>query len=471
MKFGTSGLRGLVSDLLGPDTARYAMAFGGYLLSTKQARLGSKIYVGGDLRLSTPQIMVTCMNALEKVGLSPVDCGFLPTPALALHAMSNKAACLMVTGSHIPADRNGIKFYTPHGEITKADEGAITALALDRLTEVQDISPARRFDVEQDAELLFLERNKMLLPEKALTKLRIGVYQHSTVARDTLVSVLKYHGADVIPLGRSNEFIPVDTEAVPESLVKLFKHWADMHHLDAIVSADGDGDRPLVTDENGDVVRGDALGVLVARFLSADVVATPVTSSSGVETSGRYRVIRTKVGSPYVIEGMAGACEASSHSVMGFEANGGVLLASTIDCIGRVLQPLPTRDSFLPILVALHTAASQRKRLSLVVSALKLPVALSDRIESFPIEESAALMTRLRAGPDQLAEFLEPIGRITHVSDVDGLRITVNAGEVVHIRPSGNAPEMRCCVEAENRGRAEALLLRVMELIAAARAR
>lgn len=468
MKFGTSGLRGLVTDLRGPATARYATAFGKYLLQTGHAQPGASVFVGGDLRPSTPDIMSICMGALERVGLTPVDCGFIPTPALAYHAMAHQAACLMVTGSHIPADRNGIKFYTPDGEIMKSDEQAITALADELPSAEIDGSPPVRAVVETSARSLYLERNETLLPEGALRRLRVGVYQHSTAIRDDLVSVVKSYGAEVIPLGRSQEFIPVDTEAVPESLVKLLKHWADMHRLDAIVSADGDGDRPLVADETGEPVRGDALGILVARFLGAKVVSTPVTSTSGVETSGLFRVLRTKVGSPYVIEAMLDACRDGGSEVMGFEANGGVLTASSFKVAGTTLRPLPTRDSLLPILAALSAVARQGRGLSTVVKALRLPVALSDRLEDFPVEKSASLMKHLREDRANLERFIEPLGRISAVSDVDGLRVTLEEGGVIHLRPSGNAPEMRCYVEANSLENASRLLANGMQLVSAA---
>ncbi|QEE43355.1 phosphomannomutase (plasmid) [Rhizobium sp. WL3] len=465
MKFGTSGLRGLVTDLLGAPSARYATAFGRYLLQTGQAQSGSKVFVAGDLRPSTPQIMATCMGALERVGLTPVDCGFIPTPALALHAMKHRAACLMITGSHIPADRNGIKFYTPRGEIMKSDEQAITALADAIVLQEIDVSLGKQVEVEPAAEASFLERNRNLLPEHALKRLRIGVYQHSTVARDSLVTVLKSYGAEVIPLGRSKDFIPVDTEAVPEALVKLLRHWADMHRLDAIVSADGDGDRPLVADETGEPVRGDALGVLVARFLGAKVVSTPVTSSSGVEASGPFSVRRTKVGSPFVIEAMFEACEKGEAGVMGFEANGGVLIASSFEVAGRLLEPLPTRDSFVPILAALSAVARQGRGLSMVVKSLRLPVSLSDRLENFPNHRSARLMAYLRADRDNLNRFLEPVGKVSRVSDVDGLWIALEKGATIHFRPSGNAPEMRCYVEASSLEEAMPLLAKGLNLV------
>tara|TARA_B110000908_G_C10080263_1_gene369255 strand:+ start:225 stop:437 length:213 start_codon:yes stop_codon:yes gene_type:complete len=65
------------------------------------------------------------MDACRAAGLAVTDCGDLPTPALALAAIGARAAAVMVTGSHVPADRNGLKFYTPDGEITKIDEMAI----------------------------------------------------------------------------------------------------------------------------------------------------------------------------------------------------------------------------------------------------------------------------------------------------------------------------------------------------------
>lgn len=471
MKFGTSGLRGLVTDLLGAGTARYAAAFGRYLLSSNQVEPGAKIYVGGDLRPSTPEIIATCIAALEEIGLTPINCGFLPTPALALHAMTNHSACLMVTGSHIPADRNGIKFYTPSGEITKLDEQAITALVDEMHADEFRTSPLQHFEVEASADRLFIERNKMLLPNQALADLRIGVYQHSTVARDGLVTVLQFFGADVVVLGRSDDFIPVDTEAVPEALVKLLKHWAELHQLDAIVSADGDGDRPLVADEAGEPVRGDALGLLVARYLSAKVVATPVTSSSGLERSGPYRVTRTKVGSPFVIEAMLQSIRQGHDKVMGFEANGGVLTGSSFEVEGQMLRPLPTRDCFLPILAALYTVAVEKRKLSQVVSSLKLPVAVSDRIQDYSVDRSDALMAHLRAAKDNLDAFLSPIGKVSGMSDVDGLRVSLEKNEIVHIRPSGNAPEMRCYVEATSRQRAENLLAKTMRIVASTRIR
>jgi phosphomannomutase len=465
LKFGTSGLRGLSVDLKGQASALYATAFARHLLASGQADAGSPILIGRDFRESSPDIAASCIGALKRAGLEPVDCGTVPTPALALLGLELKAACLMITGSHIPADRNGIKFYRPDGEIDKQDELAIGALAAELAGENIVDAPAAAKDRSAETEAGFLARNIALLPDRALKGLRVGVYQHSTVARDLFVQVLEHFGADVLPLGRSESFIPVDTEAVSLETIALLKTWAPQHGLDAIVSADGDGDRPLVADESGEPLRGDLIGLIAANFLGAKVVVTPVTSNSGIEASGSFAVVRTRVGSPFVIAGMNQALAEGFDGVMGFEANGGLLTASPFTVNGTSVRPLPTRDSFLPVLATLLLAAQQKKPLSEIAAGYRLPFAAADRLENFAVDTSAALMAHLRASNANLAAFLAPIGALASSSDIDGLRVTMADGRIIHLRPSGNAPEMRCYVEAKTEAEAKSLLDQGLDLI------
>ncbi|MDQ0318519.1 phosphomannomutase [Pararhizobium capsulatum DSM 1112] len=458
LKFGTSGLRGLSVDLDGPAAAIYSTAFARYLFASGQAQPGDRIMIGRDFRASSPSIAAICAGALSRAGFRVVDCGMVPTPALALYAGAQKAAALMVTGSHIPADRNGIKFYRPDGEIAKPDEEAIGAEASKLIVEGEpiDATPAEAEDGMAPASEQFLTRNKAILPEKALAGLRIGVYQHSTVARDLFMDVLSHYGAEVIALGRSTDFIPVDTEAVSAATIESLKGWASEHRLDGIVSADGDGDRPLVADEAGMPLRGDFIGLVAAQFVGATIAVTPVTSNSGLER--HIPVLRTRVGSPYVIEGMTCAIANGEKGVVGFEANGGTLTATPFTINGTTLTPLPTRDSFLPALAVFSFAKSKGITLSALAASYALPVAVADRIENFSSETSAALMAYLRASRENLAAFLSSIDRPETVSDIDGLRVTLADGRVIHFRPSGNAPEMRCYVEAETEAAALALL-------------
>lgn len=465
MKFGTSGLRGLVTDLEGRASALYAQAFALHLIRSGLAKAGDHVLIGRDFRPSSPSIAATCIGALQRAGLHPLDCGALPTPALALYGLDIGAASLMITGSHIPADRNGIKFYRADGEIDKQDEVQISAIAAELADTDINATPGTAPDKSDAANALFAARVLSILPAGALTGLKIGVYQHSTVARDLLVEAIRHYGAEVVELGFSEDFIPVDTEAVSPETVTSLRQWVREYGLDAIVSADGDGDRPLLSDEKGEPVRGDLLGLISSLFLGADVVVTPVTSNSGIEENGTFEVVRTRVGSPFVIAGMNEALAAGREKVMGFEANGGLLTASSFSLPSGSIRPLPTRDSFLPILAPLWLAAQKKRRLSQLAQDFRMPVAMADRLENFPIETSAALMADLRQSDENLKTFLSPIGIVARKSDIDGLRVTLEDGRVIHLRPSGNAPEMRCYVEAATEAAAATLLDNGLALI------
>ena len=315
----------------------------------------------------------------------------------------------------------------------------------------------------------FLARNTSILPKSALAGLRIGVYQHSSVARDLFVDVLEWYGAEVIQLGRSEKFVPVDTEAVSPETIKLLKFWASDSELDAIVSADGDGDRPLVADEHGTPVRGDIIGMITAEFLAARVMVTPITSNSSLEKMSVSEVIRTRVGSPYVIAGMNEALGEDSRGVIGFEANGGVLTASDFIVNGTLLKALPTRDSFLPVLAMLNWRKNGGRPLSKLLADRTIPCALSDRLENFPVEDSRALMSHLMESNGQLSYFLRDIGPVAETNEVDGLRLILKDRRIIHFRPSGNAPELRCYVEAPSQLAAEDLLQRGLDAVQAFR--
>lgn len=443
-------------DLLDGSAAAFTTAFVRHLLIAGQVELGDRIFVGRDLRDSSPMIAAQCMKALRRAGMIAIDCGVLPTPALALYAGANCAAAIMVTGSHIPADRNGLKFYQPAGEIDKADEISIAALAVGPLGQEHVISTMAPWgDAAEAAWTLYRDRCLNILPAGALSGLRIGVFQHSSVARDFLVELLTTYGAEVLALGRSETFVAVDTEAIGEETAARLKGWTHEHHLHAIVSTDADADRPLVTDEAGNQIRGDTTGLITALFLRANYVVTPITSNSGIDRMSGIQTVRTRVGSPYVIEAMLHVSRQRGGVVAGFEANGGFILGSPVQLGTRMLASLPTRDAMLPILVLLGQG---RDALSRYVDALELPVCMSDRLAAHSVEASQALMAWLAADRSNIDRFLQELGTVSGVDSTDGLRIVLDDGNVVHLRPSGNAPEMRCYVEAATSDVADRLL-------------
>lgn len=433
-RFGTSGLRGLVAALTDDLVARYTRAF------LRHLGAGGELLLGRDLRDSSLRIVAACAAGAAAEGVRVIDCGALPTPALALEAMRLRVPAIMVTGSHIPADRNGLKFYRPDGEIDKADEAGIAS----RLEGVPGVAlPAATIEPSTDALDRYIARYSSLAPAVSLREARIGVYQQSSVARDILVRILDALGADVVPLGRSDAFVPVDTEALRPEDVALVRGWSAEHGLDAIVSTDGDADRPLIADENGAFLRGDIVGLLTARFLGARTVVTPVTSTSAVELSTSFgTVVRTKVGSPHVIAGMSGA----QPPVIGFEANGGVLLGSEAAVGSTTLSPLPTRDAVLPIIAVLASDRRQGRSLSALVAGLPPRHTASGLIREVPATESAPLIARLATDHAFAADLTRHA--IALADTTDGTKLTLSSGDTVHFRASGNAPELRCYVES-----------------------
>lgn len=457
LKFGTSGLRGLVVELLGAPAYAYARAFCEMIREDAAAGPGGVVMIARDLRASSPQIARLCVQAVADAGLAPVDCGAVPTPALALAAMSVDAPAIMVTGSHIPEDRNGLKFYRREGEIDKSDEARIVAaharLGLTHAPAVTAAAPTR------DALPRYRARYVDFFGGRALKGLTVGVYQHSSVGRDVICEALAELGATQVALGRATSFIPVDTEALRPEDEALAANWAGAQRLDAIVSTDGDADRPLVADERGRFLRGDLVGALTAAALGADAIVTPVTSNSALEKLGLFRVVaRTKVGSPYVIAGMEAAKAAGAKVVVGFEANGGVLLGSDVTREGRRLAALPTRDAMLPILACLDRIVSTGAPLSQIAAQARFAVALSNRLQNVAQERTADLIARLDADAAFRDAAFAAHGGVRARDGRDGLRMTLGDGATVHLRASGNAPELRVYVEATTQAQAEALL-------------
>lgn len=470
--FGTSGVRALVRDLTPGVVSAYARAF----LRRVSACAGSpaECVVGWDLRPSSPAIAAAVCAGLEREGVRPVIEGACPTPALALRAAQLRAPAIIITGSHIPFDRNGVKFYTPSGEITKADEAAIASMEAGPLVESADAlakaldfwSVRTRALVEGVAAREYAAR-LAAIAGRGFAGMRIGVYQHSAVGRDLLAGLLERVGAQVVPLGRSDAFIPIDTEVVSADDERMAAAWCAQHHLDAIVSTDGDGDRPWVCDERGAFVRGDLLGVLCARRLGADAVATPVSSNSVIEACGAFgHVARTRIGSPFVIEAMESLVRAGWTRVVGYEANGGFLTQSPLSVDGVELAPLPTRDSGLPILLALKIAHEHGAPLSALADMLPARCTASGSLKGVPANESQVFLGSLRADNERLAHFLAFAGALpVSCDETDGLRVTLSSGDVVHLRPSGNAPEFRCYTEATTQRDADALLGRALQAI------
>lgn len=448
VKFGTSGARGLVTEFTPDVCGAFTAAF---VHVMKRNFDFTSVAIAIDNRPSSPAIAKSCAAVLEQYGIHVVYYGVVPTPALAAAAMAENIPSIMVTGSHIPFDRNGLKFYRPDGEIAKDDEQLILACEatftpLNQLNELE-VSPV--------AAQQYINRYTSLFDKQALAGKNVGIYEHSSAGRDLYNDIFTQLGANVTALERSDVFVPIDTEAVSDEDRQKALDWSKKHQFDFIFSTDGDGDRPLVADENGEWLRGDILGLLCAQLLTIEALAVPVSCNTAIEASNSFKkVTRTKIGSPYVIAAFDDL-KNSYTKVAGFEANGGFLLGSDITINGANLTALPTRDALLPAIVLL--AASNQSSISSLVAQLPVRFTASDRIKAFDTQRSLSIIAAGTEDPNTLLEKLAFEKVSVHTTDTtDGLRLTLTNGDIIHFRPSGNAPELRCYAEANTEAAASA---------------
>lgn len=466
VKFGTSGARGLAVKMTDAVCYAYTTAFLQHLEECGNVTRSSKVAIAGDLRPSTPRICAAVAKAAEDMGYTAVFSGYIPSPAVAYYGLKENIPSVMVTGSHIPDDRNGIKYNTPLGEIMKEDEEGIRQqdVHLSESLFNEDgffTNPQPLLVVDKSAKELFLKRYTDFFAPDTLSGMTVGVYEHSCVGRDVLKEIYQKLGADVQGLGRSDVFIPVDTEAIRPEDAELAKSWAANGELDTILSADGDCDRPLIADEKGHWLRGDVAGILCAQYLKADAVVTPVSCNTAVELSDSFKSVeRTRIGSPYVIAGMKEATKAGYEMVVGYEANGGFLTNSDLSENDKTLEALPTRDAVILHVALLASAKEKGCKVSDLVKDLPARFTASNRLQEFPTEKSQEKLAQFYTGDFEAdtkcieLNFGELCGTVVSIDTTDGIRMGFENGETIHLRPSGNAPELRCYNEASSEERA-----------------
>ncbi len=465
-------------------------------------------------------------QAIRDTGMRPVNLGAIPTPALFLYATGQGKASIMVTGSHIPFDRNGYKTNTSRGELLKHHEAPIAAF----VRKVRDRECARPlraslFDahgmlkaghqplspVDHAARDLYRNRYLDFWPGQPLRGMRVLFYEHSAVGRDLVPEILEALGAQVFRAGRSDEFVPIDTENLePAQLaaIQTITEQAVAEHgpLDAVVSTDGDSDRPLILGVDPASMRvhfypGDLAGMIAAEYLGADAVVVPISCNDAVDRSSLGATLepKSRIGSPFVIAGMEAARQRGKQAVCGWEANGGFLTGSELTRNGRRLAPLPTRDALLPIIAVLASAREKGLSLEQLFSTLpkrftsaalkrNFPQSLGARIVSSLSPNSAQIPNSLQVNDvsfetagtrsePQVSTLHQPafhnqmqnirerltlafspgFPEIVGLNFTDGVRILFRNREVAHLRPSGNADEFRVYAVADSPERAAAI--------------
>ncbi len=549
--FGTSGVRALVADLT--DLEVYCLAFGtiryfeaNNLLSADSINQETiQIPVACDLRPSSARLTRACLSAIRDCGYQVEYLGPLPTPALTCYALHRGIASFMITGSHIPLDRNGLKANRCDGEVMKSDEqGIISQVNIVRDTILNDFANQSYFDADGmlkpehnpplpalsvAAELHYRQRYAALYDANALTGVRVVFFEYSAVGRDLLPDILRNAGAEVICMGRSDAFFPIDTEAIAsqhlEELADLVnKAYLQHGKIDALISTDGDSDRPLViavskktdkkmmqTDTRSIVLRfisGDMLGLMTSEYLNVDSISVPISSNPVIQDFFKNKSIPvrfTKIGSPYVIESMELAKNKNHHRIVAWEANGGFLTGSELflETDKAQLSALPTRDAMLPILSVLHASVIKKQTLDQMIEALPAWFGKAGLLDDFPIIVSRRMLNQLSPDPGAqiisvqfdsshlvlrdknnqiiaghlidnekaknllcVKQIIETVfsqkhkfGKLIKINYLDGIRCYFDNDQIAHIRPSGNAPQLRIYAFARTQKRADEIVV------------
>lgn len=356
--FGTDGIRGRANKF--PMTPEVAMKVG--MAAGRTFQRGDhrhRVVVGKDTRLSGYMIENAMVAGFCAAGMDVFLLGPIPTPAVAMLARSLRADLgVMISASHNPYYDNGIKLFGPDGyKLSDAIEGNIEAMLDEEIAisvaDSDGLGRAKRIDGVHDR---YIEFAKRTLPRSmTLSGLRVVIDCANGAGYKVAPAALWELGAEVITIHDEPNGFNINTECGsthPASLIKKVRET----RADIGIALDGDADRMVLVDENGDVIDGDQVMAVIAEAwhqsgrLAGGGIAATIMSNLGLERfmqSLKLELHRTKVGDRYVVEhmrahGLNVGGEQSGHIVMSDYSTTGDGLVSALQvlaCIKRAEKP------------------------------------------------------------------------------------------------------------------------------------
>ncbi|HEX7261177.1 MAG TPA: phosphoglucosamine mutase [Luteolibacter sp.] len=376
--FGTDGIRGRVNEF--PITAEIALRTGkavaNVLRSTGPRR--NRVLIGKDTRISGYMLETALTSGLVSMGMDVYLVGPMPTPAVAhLTKSMGAVAGIMITASHNPYEDNGMKIFGPDGYKLSDDlENLIERHIMGDEPEPAPLPPreigkAVRID---DARGRYIEFAKHTADNISLRGLRIVVDCGHGAAYFIAPLIFKELGAEVIVTANEPDGLNINEDCGalhPETAGKLVRQ----HGADLGISFDGDADRVIFTDANGEVVSGDrilglcAIGLKEQGKLKHDTLVATIMSNLGLIEAMKERGIKvecTAVGDRNVIEcmrknGYSFGGENSGHLIFGDHVTTGDGILSAL----QVLRMMIERKATLAQLAAImHEYPTQLANMS-----------------------------------------------------------------------------------------------------------
>lgn len=427
--FGTDGVRGIANKELTPELAFEIGQAGAYVLT---GSTGKKpvILVGKDTRISGDILECALTAGLCSVGAKVVSAGVIPTPAIAyLVRRFGFDAGVMISASHNPFEHNGIKFFSGEGYKLKDEtEEKIEAIILDKAEEVkravcEDIGHREEDYSLADEYIKFA----MSVTDVRFDGIKIAIDCANGSASVTAKRALEGLGAEVFVTCDKPDGININKDCGSTHIENLAAFVKETK-ADVGLAFDGDADRVLAVDENGDMVDGDkimavcALDMRSRGKLEDNTVVATVMSNLGFFKMGekeKLNIKRTKVGDRYVLEEML-KC---GHKIGG-EQSGHVIL----------LDHNTTGDGLVTGITLVSVMKRTGRKLSDLASVMKVypQVLINAKVKNeFKSEDKYMAVPEIREKIRELEVAFAGSGRVL-------------------IRPSGTEPLVRVMIEGQN---------------------
>ncbi|WP_414469552.1 phosphoglucosamine mutase [Methanobacterium sp. ACI-7] len=423
--FGTSGIRGKVGTEITLDlVTKVGMAAATYI-----GGKGRKIIIGYDSRTSNQMVESAITAGILQCGSDVIRLGMVPTPVVGYAAMKLKADLgIMITASHNPSPYNGIKLWNPTG----------MAYTQDQERTIEKIVHEKSFSRVEWESIGKIEDNESIISEYIDDLLNnVDIKGNLKVVVDcgngagSFISplVIRKTGCGVITLNcQPDGFFPgrnpEPSEANLSELMKVVKATG----ADIGIAHDGDADRMIAIDNNGKMADFDKLLALVSRNIGGKIVTTVDASFSVdkcMEDVGG-EVIRTKVGDVHVAEVIV-----ESNASFGGEPSGTWLHPEFCMCPDGILSALKVIE-----------IVEENGSLSELLEDIPSYPTVRDKIECEDIQKTL-IMEKVK---EELPEYFD---NVKDVNFIDGVRISMEDGSWVLIRPSGTESYIRITLEGK----------------------
>jgi phosphomannomutase/phosphoglucomutase len=435
--FGTNGIRGVANKELTPEmTIKIGSAIGTFF------KRGTLI-VGHDARTSSPMLAKAVISGLNATGCNVLFTGMAPTPTLQYAVKNHRLdGEVIITASHNPPEYNGIKVIWNDGiELSREQEIAVENMFFNEKIRYAEWNNIGTMCDLQGIIEEYMEAIKKHVDVERITKkhYRVVIDAANSVGNLAAPYLLRDLGCKVMTInGNIDGTFP---GRLPEPRVENLGELASTVKAigaDLGVAYDGDADRSVFVDENGEIFWGDKTFALVEKYFLKDnpteKIVTPVSSSTLVkDIADAYsgKLVWTKVGSVTVSQTMK-----KLKAKLGGEENGGIFYG----------PHQSVRDGAMAAALIMEIMAKTNKKLSTLIGELPKYFIEKGKAECPENLKEKALR--------KLAEQMKEL----NISTIDGVKVWFKDKSAILIRPSGTEPIYRLYVEAKKEQKAKQLV-------------